>query len=193
MRPDPRNKRGGCDCSGHRIRGFVSIPLVFFRLCIYDFVNSVRIEVTYVTVRIEPSIRFNCGSNRILCGCVLAHHPPAPQPEFPEPYWLCFRHLLCDWSWSLLLGENFGVGSKEATVVSAGAPVRSSTDHYSGMRVVLGWRFHTRCYQHPDIRSIFYAVASVKARVSEGQRRFTLRAGQSRHAVSQIVRIFDEW
>jgi hypothetical protein len=177
----------------YRIRGSVSIPLVFLRLCMYHFVNSVRIEVTYVTVRIEPSIRFNCGSNRILCSCVLAHHPAVPQPEFPEPLWLRLCRLLCDWGWSLLLVANLSVCSKEATVVLAGLPVRSFTDHHSGMRIVLGWRFHTLSHKHFDIRSIFYAIASVKARVSERQRRFTFRAGQSRHAVSQIVRIFDEW
>jgi len=166
---------------------------VFLCLCMYHCVNSVCIEVTYVTVRIEPSIRFNCGSNRILCGCLLAHHPAAPQPEFPEPLWLRLCGLLCDWGWSLLLGANLSVCSKEATVVSAGLPVRAFTYHYSRMRIVLGWRFHTRSYKHFDIRSIFYAIASVKARVSERQRQFTFRAGQSRHAVSQIVCTFGEW
>ena len=159
----------------------------------YHIVNSARIEVTYVTVRIEPSIRFNCGNKRILCGCVLAHHPAAPQPEFPEPLWLRFCRLLCDWGWSLLLGANLSVCSKEATVVSAGLPVRSSTDHHSGMRIVLGRWFHTRSHKHFDIRSTFHAITSVKARVSQRHRRFTFRAGQPRHAVSQIIRIFNEW
>ena len=140
---------------------------MFLRLRMYHFVNSVRIEVTYVTVRIEPSIRFNCGNKRILCGCVLANHPAAPQPEFPEPRWLRVCRLLCDWGWSLLLGANLSVCSKEATVVSARLPVRSSTDHHSGMRIVLGWWFHTRSYKHFVIRSTLHAITSVKARVSE--------------------------
>lgn len=148
--------------------------------------------MTYVTFRIEPSIRFNCGSNRILCGCLLAHHPAAPQPEFHEPHWLRFRHLLCDCSWSFLLGENFSVGSKEATVVSAGLPIRSSSDHLSGMCVVLGWRFHARSCKPLDIRSVFYTTASVKARVSERQRRFAFRARQSHYTVSEIGSIFDQ-
>jgi len=190
MRRFPRNNAAVAIAPAYRIRGSVSIPLVFLRLCMYHFVNSVRIEVTYVTVRIEPSIKFNCGGSRILCGCVLAHHPAAPQPEFPEPHWLRFRRLLCDCSWSFLLGEDFMAGSKEATLVSAGLPIRSSSDHLSGMCVVLGWRFHARSYKPLDMRSPFYTTSSFKTRISERQRRFTLRAGQSRHTVSQIAPIF---
>ena len=135
----------------------------------YHFLNSVRGEVAYVTLRIKPSIRFNCGTHRVLCGCILAYHSAAQRTKSPAPHWLRFRPLLCDWSWSVLLGEDFGVGSKEATVVSAGLPVRSFTDYYSGMRIVLGWWIYTRSYKRFDIRSIFYAMASVKARVSERQ------------------------
>jgi hypothetical protein len=142
-----------------------------------------RVEVTYVTVRIEPTPRFDCSGPRILRSCVLAHSSATSQPEFPEPHRLCFCCLLCPWSGCVFLGEDFRFGSKEETLVQTRLPVCSVTNHYSGMRVVLGWRFYTRRTQSLDIRSPFYKISSFKARISEHQQCFTFRDRHSRHAL----------
>jgi hypothetical protein len=139
------------------------------RIWLTSFRVSIVFEVTYVTVRIEPTLRFDCSGPRILRSCVLAHNSATSQPEFPKPHRLCFCRLLCPWRGRVFLGEDFRFGSKEETLVQTRLPVRSVANPYSGMRVVLGWGLYTGSDQSLDIRSPFYKILSFKARISERQ------------------------